>query len=238
MRPKAVEALGREVLRQLECGSHHCAAICASGRVYTWGSGSFGQLGHGDRRSEALPRMIGSLAHVEIVRVACGGHTCALSAHGELFTFGNGKHGQLGHGDARPEAAPRRVARLRHARVLGIACGDFHTLALADDGYVYTWGAGAFGELGHGDPAHRSEPRRLEGVRRHSLVFAACGASHNVLLLAPSRPEADREPHPLDAGYYEEEEVSDADDASSDHSWSSAGESATTAGTRGREYFY
>jgi alpha-tubulin suppressor-like RCC1 family protein len=124
-----------------------------------------------------------SLASIEVVRIACGGHTCVLGAQGELFTFGNGKHGQLGHGERRAEASPRRVQALRHARVLGIACGDFHTLALADDGHVYTWGAGAFGELGHGDLAHVSEPCRLKAFRRHELVFAACGASHNIVLL-------------------------------------------------------
>ena len=176
--------------------------------------------------------MIGSLAHVEIVRVACGGHTCALSAHGELFTLATASTASSATATRgrRPRAAWRGCA----TRVLG-TCGD-HTLALADDGYVYTWG-GRLWRAGHGDPAHWEELRRLEGVRGHSLSSPR-GASHNVLLLAPSRPEADREPHPLDAGYYEEEEVSDADDASSDHSWSSAGESATTAGTRGREYFY
>ena len=185
-RPRVVEALSGETLRQLECGSHHCAAIGGGGRVYTWGSGSFGQLGHGERRSEAVPRLVGSLAHIEAVRVACGGHTCVLGAHGELYSFGNGKHGQLGHGEPRAEPNPRRVHALGHARILGIACGDFHTLALDDGGNVYTWGAGGHGELGHGNLSHQIEPRRLDSLRRRSLVFAACGASHNVLLLAAS----------------------------------------------------
>ena len=182
-RPRLIETLAADALRQLECGSHHMAAVSSTGRLYTWGSGSFGQLGHGERRAEPLPRLVVSLASIEVVRIACGGHTCVLGAQGELFTFGNGKHGQLGHGERRAEASPRRVQALRHARVLGIACGDFHTLALADDGHVYTWGAGAFGELGHGDLAHVSEPCRLKALRRHELVFAACGASHNIVLL-------------------------------------------------------
>ena len=42
---------------------------------------------------EALPRCVDALRTVDVVRVACGGHTCVLSAYGELFTFGNGKHG-------------------------------------------------------------------------------------------------------------------------------------------------
>lgn len=216
VRPKLIDTFRNEAVRQLECGSHHCAAIAGSGKLYTWGSGSFGQLGHGERRSEAIPRLVGSLGGIEAVRVACGSHTCVLGAHGELYTFGNGKHGQLGHGEQRGEATPRRVHALRHVRVLGIACGDFHTLALGDDGGVYTWGAGAYGELGHGDVAHYAEPRWLETLHRRALLFAACGASHNVILLAPA-----------ERGLYGH----DADDSDADEgSGSSAEESATTAG--------
>ena len=187
-----------------------------------------------------LPRLVGGLASIEAVRVACGGHTCVLSSHGELYTFGNGKHGQLGHGEQHAGPTPRRVGGLRHVKVLGIACGDFHTLALADDGAVYTWGTGGFGELGHGDLHNYTEPRRLKGIKRHSLVFAACGASHNVLLVAPSRAEL-LETHPADAGSSyegEEEEEEDAEDVESDSTnassvdASSAGESAATAATR------
>ena len=141
--PRIVEALAGEVVRQLECGTHHCAAVTRGGHVYTWGSGrsaenwmgpepsqlaaatrcvysmcvcfcgSFGQLGHGERRNQAIPRLVASLTSIDVVRVACGGHTCVLGAFGDLYTFGNGKHGQLGHGDERVEATPRRVNALR-----------------------------------------------------------------------------------------------------------------------------
>ena len=182
-RPRLLDAFTSDALRQLECGSHHTAAISSVGQLYTWGAGSFGQLGHGERRAEAVPRLVVGLAALEVTRVACGGHTCVLTAHGEMFTFGNGKHGQLGHGHCRVEASPRSVQALRDTRVLGIACGDFHSLALTADGCVYTWGAGGFGELGHGNLSHENKPRQLDALRHHSLVFAACGASHNLLLL-------------------------------------------------------
>ena len=211
--PRLVSAIGDEALRQLECGAHHTVAVGNGGRVYTWGAGTFGQLGHGERRPEAVPRLVSSLVHIEAVRVACGSHTCILGAHGELYTFGHGKHGQLGHSEARAESMPRRVHALRNVRVVGIACGDLHSLALADDGGVYTWGSGSHGELGHGGVAHEAEPRRIESLRQRALVFAACGASHNVLLLAPAA-----------AAYADESDVE------SDSNDESVGESATTAG--------
>ena len=58
----------------------------------------------------------------------------------------------------------------------------------AGDGAVYTWGGNAFGELGHGCVAHHPSPRQLASMRGWRLVFAACGASHNLLLAVPRDP--------------------------------------------------
>ena len=167
--PQVVTTLAHTPMRQIECGSHHCAALTTAGGVYTWGAGGYGQLGHGESQAESVPRLVAGLAAIEVVRVACGRHTCVLGSQGDLYTFGNGRYGQLGHGEQRPEVAPQRVNALRHARVVGVACGEFHSLALTDEGHVYSWGAGAFGELGHGDRSHRSEPTRIEALQRHQL---------------------------------------------------------------------
>ncbi|KAL1507069.1 hypothetical protein AB1Y20_007930 [Prymnesium parvum] len=182
-RPKEVTALSAAGVLQVECGTHHCIAATEAGEVYTWGSGSHGQLGHGDRRSEAVPRRVSALSGVRVVRVACGGHSLALAIEGKLYSWGNGNHGQLGHGVCRPECSPRLVEALDGVRVIGVACGDFHTLALTEEERVYTWGSGAFGELGHATLSHQPLPRALSNVDGVGLLHAACGASHNVLLV-------------------------------------------------------
>ena len=66
----------------------------------------------------------------------------------------------------------------------GVGRGDVE----AGDGAVYTWGGNAFGELGHGCVAHHPSPRQLASMRSWRLVFAACGASHNLLLAVPRAP--------------------------------------------------
>jgi len=186
LRPKLVALLAATRLRQLECGNHHCVAVCARGQVYTWGSGSRGQLGHGIGRNEAVPRIVSALSGWHIVRVACGWHSLALTADGQLFSWGDGRHGQLGHRTFHAELSPRRIDALSGVRMVGIACGDFHTLALAEERRVYSWGSGVYGELGHG--VHRSRTRHpfphsiphLDGLE---IIHAACGASHNMLLV-------------------------------------------------------
>ena len=74
------------------------------------------QSGHPGGSRTKVPRLVAGLASVEAVRVVCGGHTCVLGAHGELFTFGNGKHGQLGHKQTRDQLRPRRIRTRRRPK--------------------------------------------------------------------------------------------------------------------------
>ena len=47
------------------------------------------------------PRIIESLRGKDVVDVACGGaHSAAITASGELYTWGKGRYGRLGHGDS------------------------------------------------------------------------------------------------------------------------------------------
>lgn len=47
---------------QVSCGPYHAAAIGSDGRLFTWGDGLFGKLGHGDHCSAHSPRFVTTLA--------------------------------------------------------------------------------------------------------------------------------------------------------------------------------
>jgi alpha-tubulin suppressor-like RCC1 family protein len=47
---------------QVSCGPYHAAAIGSDGRLFTWGDGLFGKLGHGDHCSAFSPRFVTTLA--------------------------------------------------------------------------------------------------------------------------------------------------------------------------------
>ena len=54
--------------------------------------------------------MIESLQGKHVREVACGsGHSAAITANGELFTWGQGDHGRLGHGDDANQPKPKQV---------------------------------------------------------------------------------------------------------------------------------
>jgi len=72
-------------------GENHSVAVSQEGTVYTWGSGRWGQQGNGTLRNQRLPKAVPSLQGVWICTVACGCyHNVALSAQGEVFTWGAG----------------------------------------------------------------------------------------------------------------------------------------------------
>ena len=113
--------------------------------------GDDGKLGHCSRLSCEKPRLVEALKAKRVRDVACGSsHSAAITSSGELYTWGCGEYGRLGHGDNITQLRPKQVKALAGQRVIQVACGsrDAQTLALTDEGLVYSWGDGDFGKLG------------------------------------------------------------------------------------------
>lgn len=89
-----------------------------------------------------------------VMQIDCGTfHTAALLHTGEVYTFGNGNHGQLGQGNTKICGHPVKVELPCGATQ--VACGDNHTVVLLQSGEVYTFGKHQEGQLGR---------RRKEGA--------------------------------------------------------------------------
>ena len=98
--PKKIEALAGQRVVAMLAGAMHSLAVTADGTVWSWGNGSYGQLGHGDQQNQLLPKKIETLAGQRVVAVSAGGcHSLALTADGAVWSWGNGGAGSLGHGE-------------------------------------------------------------------------------------------------------------------------------------------
>lgn len=74
----------------------HSAAVTLDGKLFTWGHGRGGRLGHGNEDVCMLPTLVQGLANQAVVDVAASEtHTAALTADGELYTWGRGRFGQV-----------------------------------------------------------------------------------------------------------------------------------------------
>ena len=198
--PKRIEALKGIRCVSIEAGWSHSAVLTDDGKVYTWGWDLNGQLGLAEKdavvasgtatataataSNENVPRLVEALEGKRVIQIACGSyHTVALTDAAELYTWGWGKNGRLGHGDQVSQSRPKIVDALVGKRICHVACGDSTVAALTDSGQLFTWGQGDQGQLGHGAPESLSVPTpvaALAGKAVHSVV--AGGAFMAVLV--------------------------------------------------------
>lgn len=86
--------------------------------------------------------------------VGCGGnHTATISRRGQLFTWGLGNSGELGHDAATFLDTPSPQRAYLHLnmniRIVSVACGGNHTLSIAENGSLWSCGRNKSGQLGH-----------------------------------------------------------------------------------------
>jgi alpha-tubulin suppressor-like RCC1 family protein len=178
----------------LSAGGTHTCALTTGGLAYCWGGNRWGQLGNGEveplpasapfEGMEAydttgslrvrLPQRVGVPAR--LVAISAGNqHSCALGAEGEVYCWGFGRFGQLGHGAFSDSPRPVRVASQQHFRA--ISAGATHTCAIAIDGSLFCWGGNWHGQLGDSSLTNRAKPTPV--ARRSRFGSVAAGGIHS-----------------------------------------------------------
>lgn len=134
-------------------------------------------------------------------QIAVGGtHTVLVDSFSNVYTFGMGDEGQLGHGNRADEVSPRLVETLVYqasvaegalsrgvsmkVEVAAVCAGKDHTLLLTGSGRVYTWGSNHRGQLGHSNFQSSALPRMLGGHIKNAKMIS-CGAYHSACLVDP-----------------------------------------------------
>ncbi|XP_062998747.1 RCC1 domain-containing protein 1 [Elgaria multicarinata webbii] len=74
-------------------------------------------------------------------------HAVLLSSAGTVFSWGGGRHGQLGHGELESRAEPLLVDALHGVEVADVAAGGWHSAGISEAGDLYIWGWNESGQL-------------------------------------------------------------------------------------------
>ncbi|XP_064294379.1 E3 ubiquitin-protein ligase HERC2 isoform X5 [Phalacrocorax carbo] len=185
--PRQITALSNYVVKKVavHSGGRHAMALTVDGKIFSWGEGDDGKLGHFSRMNCDKPRLIEALKTKRIRDIACGSsHSAAITSSGELYTWGLGEYGRLGHGDNTTQLKPKMVKVLLGHRVIQVACGsrDAQTLALTDEGLVFSWGDGDFGKLGRGGSEGCNIPQNIERLNSQGVCQIECGAQFSLAL--------------------------------------------------------
>lgn len=181
-------------IKQASAYESYSVAVTNGGDVYSWGSNQYGVLGNGEIGSGGSGGTITHKEKVTPIRVLAGaqgggsylsgiaqvsagyGHVLALTESGDVYSWGNNTHGQLGIGLQQgvvgypSQGTPVRVVGGAQggsglSRIKQVSAGLYHSVALSDDGLVYSWGDTQFGELGNG-----STVGDLSSRNKHSPV--------------------------------------------------------------------
>ena len=180
-------------LQQVVCGKHHCIALEANTmssnntehqqpRVFTWGCGDYGVLGHGIQADEYYPRNVGALSNlrytttttsVSEIQIAAGQHCSLLqTSNGHVYYWG--KHRSVGEATMRP-ALVDALANNGHV-VSQIGAGGQTVVCCTQHAQTVAWGQGTYGELGFGqDKKSSSKPSFVPGLEGCTVTSLACG---------------------------------------------------------------
>jgi len=149
--------------------------------VYTWGSSYKGMLGHGEETEEVTPRVVEALLGRDVRQISCGAeHMLAVTSSGELFSWGCGRGGKLGHGDIQDRFTPFKVRAFSNEKVICISCHELHSAAVTAEGSLYLWGR-AEAYLGfETNERKQTLPKKISSLQNVALV--ACGQDFTIAL--------------------------------------------------------
>ncbi|PIK43587.1 putative secretion-regulating guanine nucleotide exchange factor [Apostichopus japonicus] len=136
--------------------------------IFSWGANSYGQLSLGDTEDRTLP--VRSTSHVSEVKQISGG-----GGHTVVLTYSSG---------------PVKVEGFNGHPVRDVAAGIRHSLAVTDDGNVWTWGCGKRGQLGWLENLQSGQrwshkPRTVSEEMKCRSV--AAGAYHSLAITVHNR---------------------------------------------------
>jgi alpha-tubulin suppressor-like RCC1 family protein len=175
--PIQVKAIGRKVIA-IAAGWDSSVALKADGSVWAWGANDRGQLGSGSNVPSSTPVKVTGL-NGRFTAIAAGlGFGLALRSDGTVWGWGDDFQGQLGNGSNDDTTTAVEAVGLA-GRVVAIAAGKAHSLALKSDGTLWAWGDNGSHALG-ADTAgvFQNTPVAVQGLGA-GVVAMAGGLEHS-----------------------------------------------------------
>ncbi|KAM9982065.1 hypothetical protein ACTFIY_004358 [Dictyostelium cf. discoideum] len=133
--------------------------------------------------NQTIPMQIQDIPE-EVVDVGGGwAFSAAVTKSGRLYTWGFNEKGQLGLGNRWFHSTPQLVKTLIDVNIVSVVCGRQHICAITDQGEVYSWGLGVFGQLGHGNVKSYLHPKKIQQFTElnEKIAQVACGSNFTMV---------------------------------------------------------
>ncbi|XP_057223353.1 RCC1 and BTB domain-containing protein 1 isoform X2 [Malurus melanocephalus] len=159
--------------------------ITHNDEVFVFGLNCSNCLGTGDNQSTIVPKKLEALCGKKISSLSYGSgpHVVLCTEDGEVYAWGHNGYSQLGNGTTNQGITPVQVCtNLLIKKVVEVACGSHHSMALSLDGDVYGWGYNGNGQLGLGNNGNQLTPCRVAALHSVCVLQIACGYAHTLAL--------------------------------------------------------
>jgi alpha-tubulin suppressor-like RCC1 family protein len=184
--PKKIAAhgFGERKIVKLAAGANHVVCFDSAGKLWTWGCGGYGRLGHKVATDEHAPKMVEiqggdrNLIPADAV-VGAGSMSSFVSAlQGQLYAWGKLKTS----GDTQMYPSP--FMGLQGWTLRDFACG-YVTFAGCSEKSAVTWGGASYGELGYGPKGKKSsaQPDLVPSLEGLATQAVAAGNGYTLFLV-------------------------------------------------------
>ena len=176
-------------------GNSYCTYLLKSdGIVWAAGSNANGMLGNNSTSTSSTPVKVAGengVGHLEdIIAISAGYEHClALDKDGVVWAWGNNDYGQLGETTANiPNSnVPVKIQGFDDKKIIKIAAGYYHSLAIDENNNLWSWGLNSYGQLGNNSVLNSHLPVKvLKGIDDPltDVIDISAGSIHSVALVA------------------------------------------------------
>jgi alpha-tubulin suppressor-like RCC1 family protein len=160
--PLLISSLKIGSIIAISAGGSHSLICNSHGQVFSFGDNHYGQLGLGDRNNRSIPTLITHYGSEKIIAISAGrAHSLLLNSHGQVFSFGHHRDGQLGHEMIINSTLPKPILIPENKKITIISAGGDHSLLIDEKDRLFSFGCNNYGQLGLGDTDNRKISTRI-----------------------------------------------------------------------------
>lgn len=145
--------------------------------IWSWGQNNLNQLGDNTSVDRSTPVLVYYQQQQYVCKISSGNeHTLILNDIGQIFSWGNNIHGQLGNNSSVQVSYAVKV--FGNHTFINISAGDQHSLAIDNNNKLWGWGYNNYGQLGDNTFDNKSTPvaicnsnsfEKISGGNYHSM---------------------------------------------------------------------
>ncbi|KAL0488203.1 hypothetical protein AKO1_015341 [Acrasis kona] len=170
-------------ITHITSGGWFLCAIDDEGRLFCCGINSHNQLCTEKISISHIPIQLNKDMNVSFAQVSSGFcHTFAITNDRQVYSWGDNTYKQLGLGHSNEVSRLQHVELLKNERILQMAGGGRHSLALTYDGRVFSFGDNAGGQCASKGKEAVQIPTLISSLSNHTIIQISAGWNHSLFL--------------------------------------------------------